>query len=70
MANRQRAIPTAPGYWSNPFIGTGADADKQGGKPKCKKGAQARPQAIPYFLNTRFDRSENIRSNGLEIISK
>lgn len=51
---RRRVIPTAPGYWSNPFIGTGADADKQGGKP-CKKGAQTRAIPAPDFLSARFE---------------
>lgn len=54
MESRRGTIPIAPGYWSNPFIGTGADADRQGGTER-KKDAEACAAASFDFLNTHFD---------------
>ncbi|MBF0650808.1 hypothetical protein IR083_18475 [Dysgonomonas sp. GY75] len=55
MAGRRGTIPVAPGYWSNPFIGEGADGDKQGSQLPCQKGAQARGGTSFDFLSARFD---------------
>lgn len=56
MAGGRRAVPTASGYWCNPFIGAGADANPQGGKqPKYRKGAQAPAMPALDFLSARFE---------------
>jgi len=55
MAGGRRIVQVAPGYWSNPFIGTGADGDKQGSQLPCQKGAQTRGRASFDFLSARFE---------------
>lgn len=55
MESRRRTIPVASGYWRNPFIGTGADKDKQGNKSKCKKDTKTFSIPASYFLNSHFE---------------
>lgn len=55
MEHRRRTLPAAPGYWRNPFLGTGADGDTQGNKPAGGKKVKGCAKAAFDFLSIRLD---------------
>lgn len=64
MESRRGIIQPAPGYWRNPFIGTGTQADRPGGTER-KKNAETCANAAFDFLNTCFEPYPVVKFSGL-----